>query len=234
MTNDRRISAAALPPIKAANEQYYEYFGSTLALNTALKVLLGLALIVIAILALTVRRVALAAANRKPLIVRISDVGRAEAVNDAPSRWTPQDREIRYFLASFTHDFLARNRRTLAQDYERAYYFLDRDLYTRTYDDDRRSNWLPKFLAGAGDDCEVIVNNVVIRNLQQQPYSASVQFTKVFSAPSGAQTRRETWEAQYTFRVNRDLPNDWVLHNPLGLVITSMRTYQAFSTTTQN
>ena len=75
-----RFLNPALPPVEHAAKQEYEYFGSTLTTNTALKITVVIFAVVIAVLSLNTVRVSRAAANVKPLIIRVNDVGRAEAI----------------------------------------------------------------------------------------------------------------------------------------------------------
>jgi type IV secretion system protein VirB5 len=94
---------------------------------------------------------------------------------------------------------------------------------------DRRSQWLPKFLSSSEDDMDVVVSNVVIEDLRNEPYRARVEFTKLFSNTAGAEIRRENWAAEFVFRINPDVPNALIVHNPLGLAITYFREDQAFN-----
>ncbi|MGI8959577.1 MAG: VirB8/TrbF family protein [Bryobacteraceae bacterium] len=136
---------------------------------------------------------------------------------------------MRYFLTRFVSAYYSRNHKTVAQQYINSLYFLDRSLFSVIDARDRRTQWLPKFLASADDDVDATVNNVVIEDLQNQPYRARVEFTKVFTASSGAETKRENWAAEFVFRINPDVPNEPIPHNPLGLAITYFREDQAFN-----
>ena len=89
-------------------------------------------------------------------------------------------------------------------------------------------NWLPKFLTSADDDTEISVRNVVIENLQTEPYRARVEYSKIFTIRNGSESRRENWTAVFDFRFNA-VSNDFTLHNPLGLAIVCMRQDQAFT-----
>src|SRR5687768_17810360 len=68
------------PPLEDAKRQYVELYGSALVLNTYLKIaLLCVSLVAVGLVALNVRtqrRVD----TFKPLVIRIDDVGRAQAV----------------------------------------------------------------------------------------------------------------------------------------------------------
>ena len=227
MTN--RFVQAALPPIERAARQEYEYYGSTLTTNTALKITVVLLAGVIALLGWNTVQVSRAAANVKPLVIRVNEVGRAEAVAYRDFAYRPQAPEIRYFLTQFVVGYYSRNHKTVAQQYGNSLYFLDRSLFNAIDARDRRSQWLPKFLASSEDDIDVAVNNVVIEDLQNEPYRARVEFTKVFTTASGSESKRENWAAEFVFRVNPDVPNQLVLHNPLGLAVTYFREDQAFN-----
>lgn len=223
------MNSAALTPIEQAAQQEYEYYGSTLTTNTALKVVVLILAGVIAVLGFVLLRATNAALHVKPLVIRVNDVGRADALAYQDFTYRPQAPEIRYFLTQFTIDFYSRNHKTVAQRYVDALYFLDRPLFSAIDARDRRSQWLPKFLASSDDDMDVEVNNVVIEDLRTEPYRARVEFTKVFTNTAGAEVRRENWAAELVFRINRDVPNALITHNPLGLAITYFREDQAFN-----
>jgi type IV secretion system protein VirB5 len=219
----------ALPPIEQAARQEYEYYGSTLTTNTALKIVVVILAGVIAALGFALLWTTNAAVHVKPLVIRVNEVGRADAIAYQDFAYKPQAPEIRYFLTQFTINYYSRNHKTVAQRYVESLYFLDRPLFAAVDARDRRSQWLPKFLASSDDDMDVVVNNVVIEDLQNPPYRARVEFTKSFTNSAGAEIRRENWAAEFVFRRNPDVPNQLILHNPLGLAITYFREDQAFN-----
>jgi type IV secretory pathway TrbF-like protein len=223
------MNSAALTPIEQAAQQEYEYYGSTLTTNTALKLITIVLAGVIAVLGFALLRATKAALHVKPLIVRVNEVGRADALAYQDFTYRPQAPEIRYFLTHFTIDYYSRNHKTVAQRYVEALYFLDRPLFSAIDARDRRSQWLPKFLASSDEDTDVEVNNVVIEELRAEPYRARVEFAKVFTNSAGAEVRRENWAAEFVFRINQDVPNALITHNPLGLAITYFREDQAFN-----
>jgi hypothetical protein len=84
--------------ITRAAERYLEQYGDPLVMNTYLKVtILVLAVVSIALVALLFRS-QLALANAHPLIVRINDVGRAEAIDYRNFQYRPQEAENKYYL----------------------------------------------------------------------------------------------------------------------------------------
>ena len=224
-----RFLNPALPPVEHAAKQEYEYFGSTLTTNTALKITVLILAIVIAVLSLNTVRISRAAANVKPLVIRVNDVGRADAIAYQDFTYKPQAPEIRYFLTQFVTGYYSRNHKTVAEQYVNSLYFLDRALFSAIDARDRRTQWLPKFLTSSDDDIDVAVNNVVIEEFQNPPYRARVEFTKVFTNSAGAEVKRENWAAEFVFRINPEIPNQLIPHNPLGLAITYFREDQAFN-----
>src|SRR5438105_12945711 len=87
--------------LENAKRQFVELYGSALVMNTYLKLsLLLICLLALGLVGLNYRTQA-AAAQVKPLVVRIDDVGRAEAVQYDASTYKPQAPELRYFLTQF-------------------------------------------------------------------------------------------------------------------------------------
>ena len=73
------------------------------------------------------------------------------------------------------------------------------------------------------------IKAVVLEDLRQSPYRAHVEFDKVFLSPADQQEqRRERWTANVVFGFRDDVPNEMLLTNPLGLVISYCREDQAF------
>ncbi len=226
MTNS--FNPAALPTMEQATAKHFEYYGSTLTTNTALKVLLLIALLAVGVLSLNNYRISKAMAHIRPVIVRIDAVGRAEAVNSAHEDSKPQAKETRYFLSRFVEGFYGRNRATVAANYVESIYFLESRVADVVNTADRKTMWLPKFITSNEDNVDIQVSNVVIEELETEPYRARVEFTKVFSTVAGTEDKREHWTAEIQFRINPEVPNDVVPHNPLGFAITYFRADQAF------
>jgi type IV secretion system protein VirB5 len=220
---------SSLPPVEHAARQEYEYYGSTLTTNMALKIIVLILSVLLATFGWDIVRTSRIAANVKPLVIRVNEVGRADAIAYQDFAYKPQAPEIRYFLTQFVVGYYSRNHKTVAQQYVNSLYFLDRALFNAVDARDRKTQWLPKFSNSSEDDVDVAVDNVIIEALQTQPYRARAEFTKIFTTASGVEIRRENWAAEFVFRINPDVPNQLVLHNPLGLAITYFREDQAFN-----
>ncbi len=228
---DRNLPPYQLPPLEDAKRQYVELFGSALVMNTYLKIaLVAVSLIAAGLLVLNFRTQALSA-HAKPLVIRIDDVGRAQAVQYEALTYQPQGPapELKYFLTQFVSRHFARLRANVRERYAESLYFLDGALADATIAQNQRTQSIEAFLAGGADEIEIQVKNVTLDDLKGAPYKASVDFEKVYyGLGSRQEKKRETFVAQITFVLRDQIPNAMVLVNPLGLTITYFRVDQAF------
>jgi type IV secretion system protein VirB5 len=74
--------------------------------------LLGVTLVAIGLIVLNLRTQA-QAANLRPLVIRIDEVGRAQAVDYGTLTYAPQSTELKYFLIQFTQLHCGRMRATV-------------------------------------------------------------------------------------------------------------------------
>jgi type IV secretory pathway TrbF-like protein len=216
--------------IENAKRQFVELYGSALVMNTYLKIALLLAcLLALGLLVLNFRMQA-AAANVKPLVVRIDDVGRAEAVQYDASAYRPQAPELRYFLTQFVVKHFSRIRPTLQREYPDSLFFLNPALADATIAQNDQSRVLEMFVTNpTADEIEVSVQNVSLSELATPPFKAAVTFQKVYYTPGTRSERnRETYVAQVDFVLREHVPNEFVRVNPLGLQIEYFRVDQAF------
>lgn len=220
-----------LPPLEDAKRQYVELYGSALVLNTYLKIaLLCVSLVAVGLVLLNVRTQRRVDAY-KPLVIRIDDVGRAQAVTYDALTYKPvgQAPELKYFLIQFVTKHFGRIRATLKQQYAESLYFLDLSLAEATMAKDQQDQTLERFLAGAGDEVEIQVRNVTLESLAAPPYTAAVDFDRVsYGAGSRQERLRETAVARVTFVLRDQVPNAVIPVNPLGLSVTHFRVDQAF------
>src|SRR5437764_1763834 len=151
-----------LPPIEDAKRQYVELVGSALVMNTYLKIaLLCVSIIAVGLLILNFRTLA-KYEQVKPLVIRIDDIGRAQAVQYDTLTYRPQGQapELKYFLMQFVTKHFARRRATVKQDYAESLYFLDASLADATIAHDQRTQAIEKFLTSGGDETDIEVKNV--------------------------------------------------------------------------
>lgn len=216
--------------LEHAKRQFVELYGSTLVMNTYLKVaLVVVSLVALALVGLNLRTQA-TSAHVKPLVIRIDEVGRAEAVAYDATRYQPKPPELRYFLTRFVVTHFGRLRATIQRDYPDSLFFLDPALADATIAQTERSRVVEGFVTNpSADEIDIEVKNVTLTELTASPFKAAVHFEKLFYAPGTRQERRrETHVAQLDFVMRESVPNAFVRVNPLGLQITYFRVDQAF------
>jgi type IV secretory pathway TrbF-like protein len=223
--------AKTSPDITRAAERYLEQCGDPLVMNTYLKVtILVLAAVCLALAALVFRS-QMALANTHPFIIRINDVGRAEAIDYRNFQYRPQEAENKYYLTRWAELYFSRNRFTVERDQTNSLYFLNGDVQRAVIDQERKDNIITNYTKdGSLPFVDVEVKNVVLDDLRQSPYSARIEFEKVFTNPSDhSELKREQWTASVTYVFRENVKNNELAVNPLGLTIVRFRADQAFN-----
>ena len=222
-----------MPPPDAdlarARRQFVELYATPLAAANYLRIALAcVSLISLALVVLNIKTFQVFH-NFKPLVIRINDVGRAEAVAYDSLTYHPRDAEVRYFLIEFVTKHYSRMRATVRENFARSLYFLDGRLADATIEANKKNRTLESFLSGDGPQIEVTVKNVSIEDMRMPPYKATVDFERVYySSGDGAELKREKYTAHFVFVVKERVSNDMIPVNPLGLTITYFREDQAF------
>ena len=216
--------------MEGAKRQFVEVYGSALVMNTYLKI----ALVLVSLVALALVALNFHTASRfsdvKPLVIRIDEVGRAEAVQYDATRYQPQPPELRYFLTQFVVKHFGRVRSTVQREYPDSLFFLAPALADATIAQNDQSRTIEKFVTNpSADEIEIQVQNVSLTELAKPPFKAAVTFQKVhYSAGTRTERQRETFVAQVDFALRDHVPNEFVPVNPLGLQIDYFRVDQAF------
>jgi type IV secretory pathway TrbF-like protein len=216
--------------ITRAAERYLEQYGDPLVMNTYLKVTILVLAVVCLALAGLVFRSQMALANAHPLIIRINDVGRAEAIDYRNFQYRPQEAENKYYLTRWAELYFSRNRFTIERDQTNALYFLNGDVQREVIDQERKDNIIVNYTKDSAlPFVDVEVKNVILDDLRQSPYSARIELEKVFTNPSDhSELRREQWTASVTYVFRETVKNNELAVNPLGLTIVRFRADQAF------
>src|ERR1700675_4674353 len=101
----------------AAKHLYAGKFDDTIVTNTYLKIaLLAMAPCPAGLIYTNIKTVRMVQ-DFKPLVIRINDIGRAEAVKYDTLGYKPQDAEIKYFLSEFCRLYYSRNRYTVRDNF---------------------------------------------------------------------------------------------------------------------
>jgi len=228
------MSSTTMSPsseLTRAAERYLESNAEPLVMNTYLKITILCLVVVCMALAAAVFKSQKALASAKPMIVRINDVGHAEAVDYRNFAYRPQEAENKYYLTRWAELYFSRNRYTIERDQTSALYFLNSDVQRAVIEQERKDNIIVNYRADSTlPYVDVEVKNVVLDDLRQSPYSARIEFEKVYTNPADhTELKRERWTASVTY-VFRDLvKNNELAVDPLGLTIVRFRADQAFS-----
>src|SRR4029077_3879458 len=198
--------------IENAKRQFVEMYGSALVMNTYLKIALVLVSLVALGLVVLNFHTASTYANVKPLVVRIDDVGRAEAVQYDATTYQPQAPELRYFLTQFVVKHFSRIRATVQREYPDSLFFIEPALAEATIAQNDQSRALETFLTNPSEDeVDIAVQNVSLTEFTKSPYKAAVTFQKVFYTPgTRAERARQSYVAQVDYVIRSHVANEFV------------------------
>ena len=219
------------PEITRAAQRYLEENASPLVENTWQRIVI-LALVGISgLLGALTYKSQRALASMHPMIVRINDVGRAEAIDYRNFQYRPQEAENKYYLSRWAELYFDRNRFTIERDQTNSLYFPNGDVQRAVIDQERKENFITTYRNDSTlPYVDVEVKNVVLDDLRQSPYSARIEFEKVYTNPSDhSELKREKWVASVTYVFRDSVKNNELAVNPLGLTIVRFRADQAFS-----
>ena len=213
-----------------AKRLYLEQYGDPMVTNTYLKIALTLvSIIAVGLLILDLKTIR-TFENFRPLVIRIDDLGRAEAINYHNLEYKPQDAEAKYFLSQFCALYYRRNRYTIQNDFSKALYFLDGKLADGILDAYRKDDIIKKFLMNtSASEIDVEVKKVALEDMQTPPFKARVDFYLVYySSADHSEIKRDLYTANFVFVFKSKVPNELIPINPLGIAITYFREDQAF------
>jgi type IV secretion system protein VirB5 len=225
------MKSEVTPDISRAAERYLEQYGDPLVTNTYLKIAMLCLAALCVMLGLLVFKSQKALASAKPFIIRISDVGHAEAIDYRNFDYRPQEAENKYYLTRWANLYFGRNRYTIERDQTQALYFLNADVQRAVIEQEQKNNTIATYVKDSTlPYVDIEVKNVILDDLRQSPYSARIEFDKVFTN-SGDQSilKREKWTATVTYVFNPQVSNEKTTVDPLGLTIIRFRVDQAFS-----
>jgi type IV secretion system protein VirB5 len=217
-------------PTLTPEDVYLQRHAALMVTNNRLRTTLALLTVIIAALGYTAASLGRSYSAYKPLVIRINDVGHAEAVTYQAEEYKVQEAEIKYFLMDFMSRYYGRVRGAAKDDVARSLYFLTPRLADQALADLKLTKSLENFLNGMGDQTEVNVDQISIEDLRQQPYKATVTYTKAYYTQLDHVLRgRDKFSAHVQFIVMDKVPHNLIPVNPLGLTITYLREDQAFT-----
>lgn len=221
--NDARFSEA--------RQLYLEKYGDAITTGTYLKATVAaLSLIVLGLVVLNLNTIR-TFRNWRPLVIRVDDIGRAQALDYKSLEYQPGDAEAKYFLSEFCRLYYRRNRYTINDDFTKSLYFLDGKLANDIIQQSKSEDTMNKFLSDPdAPQVDVDVQKVALQPMTRPPYQASVDFYRVEYAPADHSVMRKTlYTATFLFMFKDHVPVELIPINPLGVTITYFRQDQAFT-----
>lgn len=217
-------------PIAPATGRYLEQYGETLISNTYLKLTVGVLFILCLMLGALTFKSQKALAGMKPMVIRVNEVGRAEAIDYRNYQYKPQEAENKYYLSRWASLFFERDRYRIEADQTAALYFFNGDVQRSVIEQEQKDKTISRFQHDSTlPYVDVDVKSVVLDDLQKSPYSARIEFEKVFTNPGDHSVlKRERWISSVTYTFADNVANDALSVNPLGLTILRYRADQAF------
>ena len=205
-----------------AGAEYAEIWGEAIHTNRHLRVLsIGLGALCL-LLAIVVIRI-VSVDPPRPIVVRVDEVGRAEAVayEAMEAQADPLDPTTKYFLNRFIYDFYSRRRATVEENWSRSLRFLTTELAGASFRAESQN--IALLAAGAARD-ELQVDRVVLRIQAnpQAPHSATADFDLVRLVAQN-EVSRERWTLSLQFLFLEEIPPDLIVHNPMGIVINYLQ-----------
>jgi len=215
-----------MPPRNDTSKEYSEIWGEAIHANRNLRlVTIGLCLL---LLVLSVATLQLAwRPSPKPIVVRVDDVGRAEALayEAVEAKADPLDPTTKYFLRRFIFDHFSRNAATVQNYWTRSLRFLGTQLADATF---RRDHQAIARVAAGSEREDLQVDNVILRIQANpaEPHGATADFDLV-RTERDVEISRERWSLSLQFIFLQEIPADLVAHNPMGIVVTYLRADRA-------
>ena len=212
-----------------AGREYAEIWGEAVHANRRLRTILILLAASCVLGVLVLLRIA-GAEPPRPIVVRVDEVGRAEAVayEAATAQADPLDPTTKYFLNRFVHDFHSRRRATVEEQWTRSLRFLSTELANAAF---QRDGTEVAAMAAGTADTEIQVEQVVLRihPSPEPPHGATADFDLVHLR-DGQEIRRERWSLTLRFDFLDSIPPELVVHNPMGILVTYLQADQALVT----
>ena len=210
------------PEIKDAGAEYAEIWGEAIHTNRHLRVISGGLAIGVLLLIVVVLRI-VSVKPPRPIVVRVDEVGRAEAISyeAMEAQADPLDPTTKYFLNRFIYDFYSRRRATVAENWSRSLRFLSTKLANASF---RSESQNVALLAAGGARDELQVSRVILRIQPnpQQPHSATADFDLV-RMEMAREVSRERWTLSLQFLFLKEIPPDLIVSNPMGIIINYLQ-----------
>ena len=212
-----------------SGKTYADMWGEAVHSNRHLRVLsMGLAGLVLLLVVIIIRLSSVELP--KPIVVRVDEVGRAEALayDTVEAQADPLDPTTKYFLNRWIDDYYSRRRATVETAWPRSLRFLTTTLANEAFRVEGEN--VAMLAAGAARD-ELQVERVTLRihANPEAPHGAAADFDLV-RLVNGAEVSRDRWTLSLQFTFLETVDPELMIVNPMGILITYMRGDRALVT----
>ena len=212
-----------------SGKTYAEIWGEAVHSNRHLRVLsMGLAGLVLLLVVIIIRLSSVELP--KPIVVRVDEVGRAEALayDAVEAQADPLDPTTKYFLNRWIDDYYSRRAATVETAWPRSLRFLTTTLANEAFRVEGEN--VAMLAAGAARD-ELQVERVTLRIQAnpEAPHGAAADFDLV-RLVNGAEVGRDRWTLSLQFTFLDAVDPELMIVNPMGLLITYVRGDRALVT----
>ena len=207
---------------------YADIWGEAVHSNRHLRVLsMALAGLILLLVVVIIRLSAVELP--KPIVVRVDEVGRAEALayDAVEAQADPLDPTTKYFLNRWIDDYYSRRRATVQVAWPRSLRFLASSLANEAFRVEGEN--VAMLAAGAARD-ERQVERVLLR-IQANPvapHGAAADFDLV-RLVNGGEVTRERWSLSLQFMFLEGVDPELMIVNPMGIIITYLRADRALT-----
>jgi type IV secretion system protein VirB5 len=149
----------------------------------------------------------------KPMVIRIDEIGRAQAVSYDNFVYKPEYKETKYFLTRFCQLYYRRNHATINDDFTLALYFLDGKLAANTIQQFKQNSTIKAFLSDhTAPEWDVDVQQVVVEPMEKAPYKATVDFFEIeYSSADHSVLKRTLYTVSFLFSFRENVSNSEIL-----------------------
>ena len=205
-------------------QQFAEIWGEATVAARHLRI--GTATLALLCLVLAAGWCSSAGRTLKPIVIRVDEIGRAEAVRYEALEASPTatDPTVQYFLHSFLADHYSRNPATVQERWTRSLTFLSPDTAYPIIE--RTTPEIALVSRSAVTEISQVENILLrIEPGPEPPYRASADY-EIAHYARGEERGREQWTAHLMFTF-APLSQGLIATNPLGLFVVSLETARA-------
>jgi VirB8 protein len=130
-----------------AKQLYLEQYASAIVTGGYLKIAVALLSLVVLGLVLVNLKIVRTLEGFKPVVIRIDEIGRAQALAYENLVYKREYKETKYFLTRFCQLYYRRNHATINEDFTQSLYFLDGKLASDTIQQFKQKNIIKNFLS---------------------------------------------------------------------------------------